>query len=652
MKAFSNFKNIEALADLEQQQKAWLNDYEGLIYSRARNEKHFDKWASEPKIYDPSKFTTLINTVGRRADRLIIEFDAVEGEPENPKKSLEIVRQKLIDNNWGFIRSTHGSKNSDYLWVEFDRDLTEEESKRFMAWICPEGSKIDINFTSFNKVFPVLYAIHWKHSHARETPIEYHEAEKINFDSLKLPKEKLKTTTTTKKGYSYQTYTKKEESYSLEPTPEALEILTRPNLFNEITINEFNKKVVGEELSRKVIFLCASGGRLVKNCQIASYNILVNDDAGTGKDYITGKVLEMIPKEFYVHKTRISPTVFTYWHNAEKEPDWTWDGKVFYPEDISEVVLNSDVFKVMCSSGSTATIVVRQQAVDLEIKGKPVMITTTATATPNPELVRRFVILNLDSSEKQTEAIMKRHSQYAKEGIIPEYNSKYKEAMAYLKRVNVSIPFADIIDQYFPKNSVVMRTHYPRYLDYIRAAAAFHQYQRQEKEGVILAEGQDYDIARECFLKLTSNKYMIPLTINQKKILEVFERGPNLKGNIGELHANQLNFLSEPALKTNLGLLVKYGILQTFSELDSYNRTREVFSMDGSYKPNEKINLPTYEELCRNTLSSLEPLSSLSTLEPLSSTKKGQKEGDDKDDKDSKALFDSNNLNFDGVADG
>lgn len=179
------------------------------------------------------------------------------------------------------------------------------------------------------------------------------------------------------------------------PTKELMKILKDPDIFNKITEIEFDKKIVGEVGSRKVIFLCSAGGRLIKNCQVASYNILVNDEAGTGKDYVTGKVLEILPKEVYVHKTRISPTVFTYWHNKEYEPLWTWDGKVFYPEDISEIVLNSDVFKVMCSSGSSATITIRQRAVDIEIEGKPVMITTTATATPNPELVRRFVILNL-----------------------------------------------------------------------------------------------------------------------------------------------------------------------------------------------------------------------------------------------------------------
>lgn len=400
------------------------------------------------------------------------------------------------------------------------------------------------------------------------------------------------------------------------PNKEYLDILKNQNVFNNITEDELDKKIVGEVQTRKVIFLCACG-RLVKNSQIASFNLLVNDDAGIGKDYVTAATLELLPEETYIHKTRISPTVFTYWHNPKKEPDWTWNGKVFYPEDISETVLNSDVFKVMTSKGSSATIVVNQQAIDIDIKGKPVMITTTASATPNAELTRRFVILNLDSSEDQTKKIMERHSEYKKKGIVPEYDTKYTEAMGLLKRVSVKIPFADMIDKHFPSRNIIMRTHYPRFLDFICASASFHQYQRKKDKGFVLAEGQDYDIARDCFLKLCSNKYMIPLTINQKKILGQFEKDPELKECASKLHGTRMNFLSLPALQTNLGILTKYGILTTETQKDNWNRDIEVFSLSLSYKPNEKFEIPTYKELYKITLTPLQRKSSLTPLIPL-----------------------------------
>src|SRR3989344_1740266 len=380
-----------------------------------------------------------------------------------------------------------------HIHLFFNNIIIEEEKEKFI-----EVFGGDILKKSKKNVIAIEYIMHWKTGIKKNL---FQQKEGINdHDKLR---------------YFFDNYIPEEN----------LSILENSSLFNLITEDEFDKKIVGELETRKVIFLCAAGGRLVINSQLASFNLLVNDDAGTGKDYIVANTLSILPKNCYVHKTRISPTVFTYWHNSEVEPDWTWNGKVFYPEDISEPVLNSDVFKVMCSNGSSATIVIKQKAIDIDIEGKPVLITTTASATPNPELTRRFVILSLNSSEDQTKAIMKKHAEYKKKGIVPEYNPIYTESMKYLKRVKVKIPYADLIDKHFPSKNIIMRTHFPRFLDFISASAAFYQFQRiADNEDFILASSEDYDLARICFLRLCSNKYMIPLTINQKKILEMFER--------------------------------------------------------------------------------------------------------------------------------
>lgn len=377
---------------------------------------------------------------------------------------------------------------------------------------------------------------------------------------------------------------------------EILEILKRPNLFNEITEKEFEKKIVGELRTRKVIFLCAAGGRLVENAQIASFNLLVNDVSGSGKDYVTKAVLEILPKDIYVKKTKISPAVFTYWHNSKFEPLWTWDGKVFYNEDISEISLNSDVFKVMCSSGSSATIVKDQRALEIEIKGKPVMITTTASAIPNPELMRRFGFTSLDSSQDQTRAIMKRHSEFRVKGIVPEYDYAYTEALACMERCKVKIPFAEKIYPHFSDHDIIMRTGYPRFLDFIAASAAFHQFQRKKDGEFIIAEGQDYDIARECFLVLCSNRFMIPLTINQKKIIEVFKQNPGLKEPATRLHP-KMNFISLRGLLTNLNLLSQYRFLEVENQQGNYNKDIEVYSIAKDVVSNSQVDIPLFKDI-------------------------------------------------------
>ena len=369
-------------------------------------------------------------------------------------------------------------------------------------------------------------------------------------------------------------------------------ILNDVNLLQNI-LNETSKKVEGEEESRTVIIVCGYGGRLVVNCQVASFNVLVNDDTGVGKDYVVSKTLDLLPSDRYIKKTRISPTTFNYL----QPPEDTWNGVTFYTEDISENVMNSEVFKVMCSSGSDATIVDKGKAVDLKVHGKPVIITSTATSTPNPELTRRFVILDLDSGIDQTKAIKKRHSIYAREGYVPEYDIKIKSAMSWLKRKSVKIPFAELIDEHFP-NNILMRTNYPRYLDFIKASCCLHQFQREcDEDGVLIATQQDYEIARKCFLKLFSNKEMIPLTINQKKILGVFEKMTGLKTSANELLTKITFIKSDKTLRNNMRTLASYGLLDQSSGKDSYNHDVEIFSLPQSYYDYEKLQIPEFNKL-------------------------------------------------------
>lgn len=380
-----------------------------------------------------------------------------------------------------------------------------------------------------------------------------------------------------------------------------LNILKDINLFNKIIKEEFDKKIVGEINARKVIFLC-SCGRLVKNNNIASYNLLINDDAGSGKDYIAKNILEYLPEEQYIYKSRISPMVLTYWNNSTDNPNWSWNGKVFYLEDISENVLNSEVFKVMCSSGSDAVVLIKQKPITFKINGKPVIITTTATSIPNPELVRRFAILNLSEDKNQTKEIMKKHAEFCIKGIIPEYNEDIKKSLSFLRPYKVKIPYATKINEHFPDNHVIIRTLFPRFLDYIKASASFHQYQRKiDSENYILANEQDYEIARDCIETLKSNKFMIPLTITQKKILHEFLKSKDsgnfkLKGSAMLLHSI-FNFISYQALQTNLGILTKYGIIKTSYDTDKLNRESLIYSLNEDYITFSESELPHFKEL-------------------------------------------------------
>jgi putative DNA primase/helicase len=200
MRAFQNFEDIEKLQNVVDKHRAWLKDYDEKVYSIAFEGKHKIKWMMENKKYSNENFSTEINCIRRLPNRTIIEFDC-----EEAKMFSDLVIKKLKEMKIGYIRTSHNGK-SDYIWVEFSREMKDKEVKQFLAWIAPSGSTIDLNFASSRKVFPIMFAVHWKHSNFREMPIDYFEGEQIDYDSLKIElKERLKETLS---KFRYETFNK------------------------------------------------------------------------------------------------------------------------------------------------------------------------------------------------------------------------------------------------------------------------------------------------------------------------------------------------------------------------------------------------------------------------------------------------------------
>jgi hypothetical protein len=388
--------------------------------------------------------------------------------------------------------------------------------------------------------------------------------------------------------------------YAVQREPlnkQELEFLSSPSLFKMLTEDELNKKIVGEMETRKTIFLVACGGRLVENAKATSSNLMVNAESSAGKDHVVRSVIELLPNNAWLSRTRISPTAFTYWHSAQLEPEWDWNKYAVYLEDISNGVLNCDVFKTMASGGSKSTVVINQKAVDIEINGKPALIITTASANPKKETTRRFPIANLDETENQTSAIIQCDAENASKGLTTEYNEKASECLQKLKQVKVKIHFAPAIAKKFPAGHVFMRTHFSRFLDYIKFATAIHQYQRDvDEDGFYIAEQQDYEIAKIALKKTTSNPMMIPLTKNQQRILNVLkEIAKECFQPVKEIEKHLP--MSDKWLREQLDILTDFGLVKKDSvRNEETKRDLIAYSLADI---DEIQNLPTWEEIKR-----------------------------------------------------
>lgn len=348
--------------------------------------------------------------------------------------------------------------------------------------------------------------------------------------------------------------------------------------------------VIGEEDSITILTLKIML-RLVKGANAAGGNILVSDNTGGGKDHLTKNVCKVLleDKLTCLHRTNLSPKVFNYWQpkDANKKKT-TWNGKVLYLEDPEEECLKSQAFKVMASGGTSITVVKDQNVFEREIDGKPIIIVTSMKANIDDEGQRRWDCIRIDTSEELTQKVIQKSFEKAS-GLIP-YNpdEQFRILLRSLRSYDVKIPYANKLHKYFSTN-MVLRTQVLKLLDYIKASAILHQYQRKKDEdGKLIANEDDYELARYAFLKLR-NAEGNALNKKEEAVVDyLMSQGKPMKLN---QITSDLNGISRNWLYDNKDNLVDKNVIITKMEFDpDANRDVEHLVYNAS---TNKCNLPS-----------------------------------------------------------
>lgn len=306
-------------------------------------------------------------------------------------------------------------------------------------------------------------------------------------------------------------------------TKNHIELLKDPKLlFNIIELIQ-SQGVVGEETSILTIINKASL-RLVKRHKATSSNVIVSDLSGSGKDAIVNAVTKVIvPSDKIIHRTRFSDKALEYFM-TNKPDDFTLDGHIIYLEDPEDDLLKSQAFRVMSSGENKVTVVKDQELLELEVRGKPVIIVTSMGVSIDEEGGRRWDAVQTDTSETLTKLVIKEKLRQNTEGINWKKMPELAQALHGLKPYEVIIPFADKLFPYFEENpSLIMRTQVDKFLDYVKASAIIHQHQRKkDSKGRLIADeyGFDYEYAKYVFNALGDAEGGMLNTI-ERKLAEV-----------------------------------------------------------------------------------------------------------------------------------
>lgn len=364
---------------------------------------------------------------------------------------------------------------------------------------------------------------------------------------------------------------------------ERLKELQRKGKLWDLIIEEIGKKHIGD-IGAKEIVLLSCLGRLVKNKKPFAFNLIVHSESSAGKDHLVDSVLSLFPKNDIEAFGRISKTSLNYFHNKKNDPLFSYDGKILYLEEITGEILNNEVMKVFTSGLNKSLITKDQKAEVLEVKGKPVVIVTTATTKPTPEILNRFTIVKLDESEEQT------HRTFTFEE--EEYNSAVIHFLNELIPHNVSIP-REIrlkLAKVFPKDRVKNRRHFPRFLDIVKTIAVFNQKIRKSVNGEIMATWEDYDQAVSIFRNYRSGVSSIPLKHIDKEIVELLrnEKEPLEVKDI----TPRISSIQQSQLYTHLRNLVENEVLTTYDIRNSFNHPVKLYSLSEEMHDINPIKLP------------------------------------------------------------
>ncbi|ENB7997335.1 toprim domain-containing protein [Escherichia coli] len=270
-----------------------------------------------------------------------------------------------------------------------------------------------------------------------------------------------------------------------EMTPEdreaALELLRDECLASRIAADMATCGVVGESTNLTAAYLAAVSRKLDRPLAV-----LIQSSSAAGKSSLMDAVLNLLPPEerlqysamtgqslFYLGETNLQHKILAI---AEEEG--------VRQAAYALKLLQSDGELTIASTGkddASGNLVTKQYTV----KGPVMLMLTTTAIDVDEELLNRCLVLTVNESREQTEAIhaAQRYAQTL-EGLLASNEKSYitalhQNAQRLLRPLNVVNPFASQLT--FMSDKTRTRRDHMKYLTLIQAIALLHQYQREIK---------------------------------------------------------------------------------------------------------------------------------------------------------------------------
>jgi len=381
---------------------------------------------------------------------------------------------------------------------------------------------------------------------------------------------------------------------------EALALLLRPDLLDQVAVDIEALGFVGEETNKRLLYLVAVSRKLED-----PLSAIVLSQSGAGKSGLTEAIERLSPPEDVVLLTRLTPQSLYY-----TEPGFLDRKLVIVEERYGSMEADYSIRVLQSRKKLIAAAPIKDPQTGnmktrvFTVEARAAFIEATTASSVNHENATRCFELMMDESSEQTRRIHERQRLLRTEAGLrlrqeaEAIAHRHWNAQRLLEPLPVVIPFASKLS--FPSSWMRTRRDHARFLNLIEVSAFLHQHQRERREGAIVASLADYETA----YGLAAEVLRETLTDVKKPLREALRRLQGLArergGTVSRREIREALHVPDSTVRRWLQELVDFeylGLVQTDGENGGQGKTVRYRLLERVAKESEVLGLLSPAEL-------------------------------------------------------
>jgi DNA primase len=272
----------------------------------------------------------------------------------------------------------------------------------------------------------------------------------------------------------------------------AMELLQDENLLDRI-LDDFQAcGIVGERTGKLVGYLAATSRLLHK-----PLGLIIQSSSAAGKSSLADAVLRFMPPEECFSCSAMTSQSLYYLGNENLQH------KILSVAEEEGVRNAAYQLKILQSEGRLSLVATSKESGTgrtatqrYEVEGPVALMMTTTALDVDPELLNRCLVVNVDESPQQTQAIHQLQRQartlagILQAGQHEQLQTLHHNAQRLLRPLVIVNPYAEQLK--FIGNQARHRRDHVKYLTLIEAVALLHQHQRKIQRAQINGQDTDY----------------------------------------------------------------------------------------------------------------------------------------------------------------